>query len=227
LKSAQTVYKQDPDKPALAMDYAKALLHNGQYEQCLKALGKTTVLPYEGAGEGHDLYRQAHLFSAALSLKNKKYKAAIAAVEKAKLWPENLGVGKPFDVDERLENFLAAAAADKAGDRKRAEELYKKVCADAEKFKGSRDAVQLLSAIAFRKTGEEDQVVRLLEEWRSARGGEDPVYGWAAAWYRGDMVKANVLLTALKRAEAGWTWDMGTGDRHFPLVRAIVEAARK
>ncbi len=224
LKSAQTVYKQQPEKPALAMDYAKALLHIGQHEECLEVLGRTTVLPYEGAGEGHDLYRQAHLFSAALSLKNKKYKAAVAAVEKAKLWPENLGVGKPFDVDERLENFLAAAAAEKNGERNRAEELYEAVCDDAEKFKGNKDAVQLLSAVALKKCGREEQALRFLDEWRSARGEKDPVYTWAAAWYRGDMVKANVLLTALQRAESGWTWDLGTGDPYFPLVRAIVDA---
>jgi hypothetical protein len=37
------------------------------------------------------------------------------------------------------------------------------------------------------------------------------------------MVKANVLLTAFKRAKAGWTWDVGTGDRYFPLVVEIVK----
>ncbi len=227
LKSAQTVYKQDPEKPALAMDYAKALLHNGQHEQCLKVLGKTTVLPYEGAWEGRDLYRQANLLLAAKTLQKGDGRNAAAWVEKARLWPESLGVGKPFDVDERLENFLAAAAAEKIGDRKKAVELYKKVCADTDKFGGSKDSVQLLNAIAFRKAGEEDQAVRLLEEWRGDRGGKDPVYGWAAAWFRGDMVKANVLLTALKRARAGWTWDMGTGDRYFPLVRTIVEATAR
>jgi Tfp pilus assembly protein PilF len=227
LKSAEAVHRRNSDKPALAMDYARALLHFGKYEECLKVLGRTTVLPYEGAGEGHDLYRQAHLFSAALSIKNKKYKAAIAAVEKAKLWPENLGVGKPFDVDERLENFLAAAAAEKAGDNKKGEALYRAVCADTEKFKATPDAVQLLSAIALRKIGREDQAVRVLDDWRLAKSDKDPVFAWAAAWYRGDMVKANVLLTAIKRAEAGWAWDLGTGDRHFPLVRAIVEATKR
>jgi tetratricopeptide (TPR) repeat protein len=223
LKSAQTVYKQQPEKPALAMDYAKALLHSGQSEECLGVLGKTTVLPYEGAWEGHDLYRQANLLLGATTLRKGNARKAAVWIERARLWPENLGVGEPFDVDERLENFLAAEAAEKTGDHKKEEALYRAVCADSVKFGASRDALQLLGAMAFKKTGQEDQALRLLDGWRAARGEENPVYRWAAAVFQGDWVKAEGVLTALRQTAAGAAWDMGTGDRNFPLVIRIVE----
>jgi len=224
LRSAGAVYKLRPEKPALAMDYAKALLHSGKYEECLKVLERTSVLPYEGAWEGHDLYRQANLFLAAKDFQKGNDRKAMLGIERARLWPENLGVGKPFGVDERLENFLAAAAAEKKGDHKKGEALYRAVCADTEKFEASRDALQLLSAMAFKKCGREDQALRLFDGWRTARGEEDPVYGWAAAVFQGDRVKAKAVLTALKQTAAGETWDMGTGDRHFPLVIKIAES---
>jgi len=222
LRSAETIYGKQPEKPALAMDYAKALLHNGRHKECLEVLGRTTVLPYEGAWEGRDLFRQAHLLSAVLSLGNKKYKAAVVSAEKARLWPENLGVGKPFDVDERLENFIIAAAAEKTGDRTKADKLYASVCDDTTQFLSTWDSVHLLGAMALRKIGKEDDSVRLLAGWQAARGGDDPVFAWASAKYHGDEAGAAALLSRMKSSAGGATWDLGTGDRNLFLVMEII-----
>src|SRR5690606_41547376 len=77
----------------------------------------STLLPYttlfrsyEGANDGRLLYREAWLMQAAEQIRTKKYKTALASIEKAKLWPENLGAGKPYDdmIDLRVENYLEA-----------------------------------------------------------------------------------------------------------------------
>jgi hypothetical protein len=206
------------------MDFAKALLHAGQYSECIQVLERTNLLPYEGAWEGRDLFRRAHLLQAAVSLKNKKYGAVAASVEKAKLWPENLGVGKPFDVDERLEDFVLAAAAEKAGDRDKAGKLYASVCADTEKFRSSWDSVHLLGAIALKKSGQAEEAAALFADWRSARGGDDPVFSWALAVFNGDEQGARAVLVKLKDTAAGAAWDLGTRDRNFILVIEIIAA---
>jgi hypothetical protein len=213
-----------PEKPALAMDYAKALLYSGTHEACLKVLERTTVLPYEGAWEGRDLYRQAHVLSAAQKIGNREYRAAGASAEKAKLWPENLGVGRPFDVDERIENFILAAAAEKTGDAGKAEEHYESVCAGTDRFRSSWDSVHLLGAIALKKAGRADDADRLLADWRAARGEADPVSAWALAKYKGNEDKAAGLVSKLKSAAGGATWDMGTGDRNLRLVMETMSA---
>lgn len=43
----------------------------------------------------------------------------------SKKWPENLGVGKPYDnmIDNRLENYLEAKVAKKQGDRQKELEI--------------------------------------------------------------------------------------------------------
>jgi tetratricopeptide (TPR) repeat protein len=227
LQSAQTVYETKPEKPALATDYAKALLHAGQYSECIEVLKKTNVLPYEGAWEGRELYRQAHLLSATRSLKSGKSRAVAASVEKARLWPENLGVGKPFDVDERLENFLLAVAAAKTGDREKAGRLYASVCADTERFRTNWDSVHLVGALALKESGKAAEAERLFADWRGVRGGEDPVFSWAIARFNGDEKGAQDVLAKLRSARAGITWDLGTGDRNFPLVMEIMSAVNQ
>ena len=39
-------------------------------------------------------------------IKSKKYAEAIKMIEKSKEWPERLGVGKPYDVDTRIQDYL-------------------------------------------------------------------------------------------------------------------------
>jgi Tfp pilus assembly protein PilF len=227
LRSAQEIYRRRPDRPALAMDFAKALLRTGRYSECLKVLERTTILPYEGAGEGRELHRQAWLLSAALELRKSNSRAASVAAKKARLWPENLGAGMPFDVDERLEDFIQAAAAQKAGDREKAEALYAAVCAATGKFQSSWDSIKLLGALAFRRTGRKDAADRLMADWRSARGGEDPMFAWAMASYQGDEKRVAEVEAGLRAGAAGSSWDLGTGDRYLFLVREILAADSK
>ncbi|MEW5900269.1 MAG: tetratricopeptide repeat protein, partial [Acidobacteriota bacterium] len=225
LQSARTIYRRYPDKPALEMDYSKALLYSGKYGDCLKILEKTTVLPYEGAWEGRDLYRQANLLSAAEALSKGKARRAVFHAEKAALWPESLGVGKPYDVDERLEDYLKAAAYEKMGEGAKAKDHYEAVAAATGKFKTSWDSVNLMGVFSLRKLGKEEEAVRLLDEWGWRRGQDDPVFAWASAKYHGDEAKAKAVLAKVRQTPAGPSWDMGTGDRHFPLILVILREA--
>jgi hypothetical protein len=45
---------------------------------------------------------------AVIEMKSKHYKAALQLITLARVWPTNLGVGKPYqeDIDERLEDWL-------------------------------------------------------------------------------------------------------------------------
>ena len=101
-------HKIYPDNYYISVLYANALCRNGQYLESIRLLEKTTVLPYEGATEGHDVYRDAYLGLARKYLKQGKKKEALDAVGKARQWPENLGVGKPYDnlIDYSKEDAL-------------------------------------------------------------------------------------------------------------------------
>jgi len=226
MKTSKTVYDLYPEKSALAMDYAKALFYSGDFEGCLNVLERTTVLPYEGGWEGHDLFRRANLFGAAEALKRGSHKRAVLFADKAKMWPEHLGVGKPYAVDERLENYLLALAAEKAGNRKEAKKYLEAVAADTQKFRAGWSSEHFVSALAMKKLGREDEAVQLLNNWRKESGEADAVAGWAIAKLADDESAAAQALAGLKAGPGSARWDLGTGDRYFPLVLKIADLTR-
>jgi tetratricopeptide (TPR) repeat protein len=206
------------------MDYAKSLLNTGKYEECLSVLVRTQVLPYEGASEGHELYRRAGILAAAESLRLGNLKRAETLALKAKEWPENLGVGRPNDVDERLEDFVAALAYEKLGDKKKADEAYQAVAAAADKFRTKWDSLHLASAIALKKIGKGSDAIRLIADWRKNRPAADPVPDWGSAVFQDDPDRVQEILIQMAvgpRAEK-----YRNGDRNFPLMLKVMEAAK-
>jgi hypothetical protein len=99
-----------PDKDAIGLKYAATMNYKQQYRQCTEYLAKLNVLPDEGAKEGRRVYREAWLMCALQNIQSGNYNAALSDVEQSKLWPENLGVGKPYDADIDLcaEDFITA-----------------------------------------------------------------------------------------------------------------------
>ncbi|MGC4235512.1 MAG: DUF5107 domain-containing protein, partial [Niabella sp.] len=101
-------YRKVPSNYIIGMLYAKTLVLNGRYQQADKLLSKLDILPFEGATEGRDLYRESRLMQAVNLMREHRYKAALELIEAARQWPENLGAGKPYDedMDMRLENWM-------------------------------------------------------------------------------------------------------------------------
>ncbi len=112
VRGALALYRQHPRNSAVGMLYARALLRNGDDASARRLLDTLVVLPYEGSGEAHALYREANLLGAVDRLRARDTKGALILIARARLWPERLGAGKPYDadVDERLEDLLEASA---------------------------------------------------------------------------------------------------------------------
>ena len=105
------------------MLYAKTLLLNQKYKESDIVLSQLNIIPFEGATEGRQLYREAKLMEAIGEMRNKNFNKALVFINEAKLWPENLGEGKPYekDIDERLENWMSYICYYKMGDMKAGE----------------------------------------------------------------------------------------------------------
>ena len=97
------------------MEYIKVLLNISQYEKAIKILENLKILPYEHAGEGRELYEKAYFNSAINKINDGRIDEAIKLIKKSKLWPEELGVGKPYKPDERIQNFLLYICYKKLG----------------------------------------------------------------------------------------------------------------
>ncbi len=82
---------------ALNVQYALTMVHTGRYADAHKVLDKSEILPYEGATYSYDIYHRSYIFEAISLILEGKGGVARKCIEKSKLYPENLGVGKPYD----------------------------------------------------------------------------------------------------------------------------------
>ncbi|MBR8535900.1 DUF5107 domain-containing protein [Carboxylicivirga sediminis] len=124
---AKKYHKRYPENAKFGMLYANALMKQEKFDKCLSFLENFDVMPYEGATEGRNIYHEVCLRLAMRALERGQYSYVIDYANKAKLWPLNLGVGKHYDVDERLDDFLIAIANENLGKKEEAKACYEKV----------------------------------------------------------------------------------------------------
>ncbi|MDQ8155124.1 MAG: DUF5107 domain-containing protein [Gemmatimonadota bacterium] len=106
-----------PASYILGMTYVRALMAAQRFAEADAVLGRLTIIPFEGSAEGHALHREAKLMLAIDAMRDGRWSDARALITAAREWPERLGAGKPYaaDVDERLEDWLAADVARRSG----------------------------------------------------------------------------------------------------------------
>jgi len=183
LETARRYAAQFPANYILGMLHVKGLLANGRYRESADRLARLNVIPYEGSIEGRRLYREAHLMLAVEALRKGDRRGALREIDAARLWPENLGAGKPYpeDVDERLEDFLAAQALARQGGSAGSSEMLQKIGAHGGRDRG---AGTLVEALALKQAGREAEGRKLLADW-SAREPQSALAAWALLAYDG------------------------------------------
>lgn len=186
-------YRQNPEHYVLAMDYARSLLKVDHFEDCLSVLKKATILPYEGAGEGHEVYRQANILLAAQNLASGEYGKAVVLAEGAKEWPENLGVGRPFERDERLENFVLALAFEKNGEKEKSRQSYQNIVDFTEKRKLSWDTNHIFGVMALKRLRKDQAAQSFLDSWTLARPAGNRAVFWTSALLAQNTQELSVL----------------------------------
>ena len=220
-KAAETgkIYmKKYPSNYYIGLKYAKALCETGQYRPCVSLLSQMQVLPNEGSYAGRAVYREANLYQAMEQLSHKNYKQVMKSVEASKEWPENLGVGKPYDnmIDSRLEDYLEAKAAAGLGDSRKASALLSAVAG----YKTSRShfgSGNLLNALALRESGKVQEADRMVAAW-STDFPENRVAQWCTAIYRGEKEKAAGLLQSRNDPADTTPWETSFRDSNFGLI---------
>ena len=122
-KLAKKSYSKYPKNANIGLIYAKSALLNNQYGKTIEVLNDILILPFEHASESKKIYTDAHILMALDNMQSKDYKRAISFLESSKEWPENLGVGKPFHADERLQDYLLAVNFELLKDSNKSEQL--------------------------------------------------------------------------------------------------------
>ena len=173
----------------LGLHYAKMLEYNRKYTDCIELLGKITVLPNEGATEGRTIWRNANIGKALDYFEAKKYRQALESIDNSKKWPDNLGVGKPYEVDERFEDFISMQCLLNIGDHQSAKELSDRIIHQPAIQRASNETYDFLAAWLWKESGNKAKGDSLMNHLIK-RNPASKNSKWYKAIYSGELQEA-------------------------------------
>lgn len=189
-KIAKLALSKYPDKAVLGMRYAKILLELKEYKASLDFLENFNVLPFEGATEGRTVYHETCIRLSLKAFMSMDYDQAIHYAEKAKLWPKNLGVGRHYDVDERLDNYLLALSYEKKGEQEIARKYFDEIITHQTPEYLNESSKLYLQLVVLEKFSRNEQIQELLQKI-SNEPGDNKYVEWAVAKNR--MENADII----------------------------------
>ncbi|MFT3949637.1 MAG: DUF5107 domain-containing protein [Agriterribacter sp.] len=213
LAIATAFHKEHPDNLIMGMLYARMLLLNKKYAETDRLLTGLQIIPFEGATEGRLLYREAKLMQAVAALQQKKYSVAKKFIAQGKLWPENLGVGKPYEdnIDTRLEDWMLYLTGQKK-DGPAAKALLNKIIsfkpATENTISNFLPSNALITALAISKANGKDQAKEWLEQQAAKFPEHKKVFNWSEGVLKGESLENT---------------PEGAEDRNFNILMALKE----
>lgn len=216
---AKKGYSQLPDNYILAYQLSRNLLIAGKYPDALDILTKTNILPNEGASYGRTTYRQACMMDAMANYRQNRNKAVLSRIHMAREWPENLGVGKPYDTDERIEDYLESLHWIKNRNSTKAKLIEEKIIASTlnARIHSSGD---FLGAMLLKKAGQEGRAMELLTNWKEQEP-ENQIAAWSLAKFAGNNQEADQILDQIRKESGGSLFNPKIKDTDFVLVQAL------
>jgi hypothetical protein len=169
-----------------------------------------TILPGEGAQEGKVIYEQASLLMSMDLIAKKKYSEAIKMIEKSKEYPEHLGVGKPYVVDTRIQDYLSIYCLDKLNRKSETDALKKSIS----EYKGRRRGPSysnILTVNVLNGMGDKaaaDEMVSKMAE------SKIPAQKWVAAVAKNDQAGAAELEKEF------------ASDVNFQIIKKVLEVTK-
>lgn len=200
LTLSKKYFNTHPENYYLGLQYADLLNRTGQYDSCIDLLNALTVLPNEGATSGRLIWREANLKKAVQSMMNKDYRVAQNHIAFARVWPENLGVGKPYDVDERLEDFLLAALYQITGQDEELSAIQQKIIGAP--LSGTLSAEDFITAWTLKRKNRKTEADRIMNQFENLPGNQ--ALQWCMAIYNREFKAAEEILVQTK-------YESGTG----------------
>ena len=208
-----------PGHMILDFDQAKAELHTHNYDQSVEILSNLVLLPAEGAREGHEIFRSALILRSLDYFRHQRYLKALVDLEMARTWPDNLGVGKPYLTDERIEDYLTGLCYLQLNQADEAANYFKKVIIYTNDQKPAWDSPYLLAAMCYKLLNKESDGDKLLTSWMKSQPS-NPLMMWTVAVYTDNLVAAQKALQRMGWSPEETPW--GVGDWQLALVYEII-----
>ena len=190
LETSTKAYKKFADNYNIGLAHANALLKEGAFEKVTKVLSKIQILPYEHASESRKIYEQAYIGVALKKIKQKNYNAALSSLQQCKQWPENIGVGKPYGPDERIQDYLLAISHEALNNSSKMKEQLQLISDYTKNTKPRSTINNLFSLLALKKLGEQKELNKLSKRLTESTSKVDKL---VMAFYKNDGPVLNEL----------------------------------
>jgi hypothetical protein len=157
-------------------------------------------------------------------MKDGKYQNASRLLEKARQWPERLGVGKPYDVDNRFEDYLEVRCAIHLREDERAGKFMEQVAAYTRSHADGMGVNRLFGALAERSLGHEQQATEMVEQWSTI--GQSSMARWLFSIFHGDVAGIAASETELRGASSVPLLGRALIDQDFALLVEVFRSVQ-
>jgi hypothetical protein len=212
-----------PEKGELGLYYAQSLIQLKSYKEVVTFLETFNVLPCEGATAGRALYHEVCIRTALNALTSKHYAEAVFYAQKAKLWPQNLGVGKPYDVDECLDNYIIALANEKQSKQTESAHYFALITDYKNPLRTEENSKLLLQLLVLQKTGR-SQEASMLSKSHLTKYPENKYLKWVEAKFTHAPTSADIEQNILKGSTLIQPYDVVFIDKEFSLMVDVMNS---
>jgi len=154
LRSARDALREFPDYVPIQVELVRALMGEGEYLEAAEVLDALHVLPSEGAMGVRELFMQAHVQLGLNTIRTGALETAVSHLEKSMEYPERLGSGRPYDPDQRMQQYLIALCHLARGDRDTADKLFNAIRDYSESQAHPEGPHVYFGGLVYRRMGE-------------------------------------------------------------------------
>ena len=161
---SRKAYKKFRSNYSIGLSHAKALVNTERFSEALDVLEEIQILPFEHARESREIFERAHMALGMEKYIKGDYQKTVEILKKSKKWPENIGVGKPYNPDERGQDYLLALALEKLGDIEKSSMLLEQISVYTEGRLKNNSLNHLYGLLALKKQGENSRLETIKEQ---------------------------------------------------------------
>jgi Tfp pilus assembly protein PilF len=213
-------FMQYPDNYYLGLHLAKCFMRTRRFQDGIALMHELDVLPNEGASDGRNIWRETHLLAALEATDEKNWQKAIRYINESRLWPENMGIGKPDEVDERLEKFLELHCLQQS-DQADSNSLSDSIACYRDNFPDTPySSNDFLSLYVLQQNNDPDKAQHILDTWLQ-HNSNDLAAQWSLAFVNGDIEKLNSIASIQSKKQEPLPYEILFEDRSFPFVKEM------
>jgi len=219
LDVAEAAYNQTKENYYLGLQLAACYMYTSRFEDGIRLMKNLVVLPNEGASAGRNIWKDINLFAALKAIDEQQWEDAVAYIHQSKQWPENLGVGKPYTVDERLEDFLELYCLQQSRQTIPVE-LTDSITQYRDKFPATPfSSNDFLAIYVLQLNNDFHKAQYVLNEWIKTDNGL--AAKWALAVLNDNIDKVNKLASIQPEKREALPYEILFEDRSFDFVKEM------